>query len=103
MHPQRLTPNPPKLGCIGDRAGSRSIVHVAQTARRKPHSGLVARLKEPERAQPERQQGEESPGPRRADGEEQHDQHPGRRQRYDTEPASPLLAAWSYVGNDGDG
>ena len=103
MHPQRLPLNPPELGCIGDRAGSRSIVHVAQTARRKPHSGLVASLKEPERADPEWKECHEPPGPRRADGEEQHDQHPGPRQRYDTEPASPLLAARSDVGNDGDG
>jgi hypothetical protein len=52
MDPQCLTPHLRQLSRLFDWTGT--LVHVALTARRKPHSGLVASLKKPERAQPER-------------------------------------------------
>jgi hypothetical protein len=50
MHAQSLPANPLEVGRILDRL--RSVVHVAQTARRESHSGFVASLKEAQRGDP---------------------------------------------------
>lgn len=59
MHAERLLANPAALGRILDRL--RSFVHVAQTARRKSHSGLVSSLKKPERSHPDGREEYEPP------------------------------------------
>lgn len=103
MHGEGLAANLLKRCRIEDRAESGSIVHVAQTARREPDSGLVSRLKEPERAQPERQQREETPGARCAQSyQEDHDQR-GCTERDESESPSLRLTARSDIRDDGDG
>lgn len=103
MNPQGLTADLTQLGRIGNRTGSGAVVHVALTARREPDSGLVSRLKEPERAQPERQQREEPPGARCAQSyQEDHDQR-GCTERDESESTSLRLTARSDVRDDGDG
>jgi len=59
-----------QLGGIGDRL--RAVIHVAQTARRKPHSGLVAGLKDAERANPDRPEEYHPPAARRVNNNEDH-------------------------------
>jgi len=103
MDPHRLTTNPPELGGIGDRAGARSIVHVAQTARREPHSGLVSRLKESERAQPQRKECEEAPGARCAQDYQQDHEQRGCGERDESESTPLRLTAWSDVRDGCDG
>lgn len=100
MNPQRLAPNLRQLSRRLNRTGS--IVHVAQTARREAHSGLVFGLKEPECAQPDRQ---ECDHPRRAGcvktNQKQNENGRGA-ERNEPEPAPLRLPLRSDVGN-GDG
>lgn len=101
MDPQRLTPNLRQLSGLFD--WTRPIVHVALTARGELHSGFVSRLKESERAQPERQQREESPGARCAqDHQEDHEQR-GCTERDESESTPLRLTARSDVRYGGDG
>jgi hypothetical protein len=101
MNPQRLTPNLRQLS--GRFDWTRPVVHVALTARCEPDSGLVSCLKESERAQPERQQREESPGARCAqDHQEDHEQR-GGTERDESEPTPLRLPAWSDIRYGGDG
>ena len=103
MDGEGLAANLPKLCRIADRTNSGSIVHVALTARREPHSGPGSRLKEPERAQPERQQCEESPGARRAQSDQEDHEQRGCSERDEPESTSLRLTARSDVRDDGDG
>jgi hypothetical protein len=101
MHPQRLTPNLRQLS--GRFDWTRPRVHVALTARREPDSGLVFCLKESERAQPERQHCEQSPGTRCAqDHQENHEQR-GGTERDESESTPLRLTARSDVRDDSDG
>jgi hypothetical protein len=92
-----------QLRRIGDRTGSGAVIHVALTARREPHSGFVSRLKEPERAEPERQQCEESPGARFAPDHQESHQQRGCSERDESESTPLRLPARSDVRDDGDG
>jgi len=80
----------------------RSIVHIAQTARREAHSGLVSSLKEPERADPEWKQCDEAPGTRCAQSNQQNDEEGGAREPDKTQPTPLRLAARSDVRDEGD-
>jgi hypothetical protein len=100
MNPQRLTPNLRQLRGLFD--WTRPVVHVALTARREPDSGLVSCLKKSERAQPERQHCEQSPGARCAkDHQEDHEQR-GCSERDESESTPLRLTAWSDIRDDGD-
>ena len=103
MHPQRLPPNLSQLSRLGDRTRPCPVVHVAQTARREPDSGLVSCLKESERAQPERQKCEQSPGGRCAQNHHQDHEQRGCTERDESESTPLRLAARSDVRDDGDG
>jgi hypothetical protein len=101
MHPQRLTPNLRQLS--GQFDWTRPVVHVALTARCEPDSRFVSCLKESERAQPERQQREESPGARCAqDHQDDHEQR-GSSERDESESTPLRLTARSEVRDGGDG
>ena len=103
MDPQRLTTNPPELSRIGDRAGSGPVVHIALTARCEPDSGLVSGLKESERAQPERQEGEKAPGSGGAERKAEQGEDGCDRKHDEAEPAPARLAPRSDVRDEGDG
>jgi len=80
MHPECLFANPVELARIIDRL--RSFVHVAQTARRKSHSGLVSSLKEPERSHPDGREEYQPPDCGRAKPKENSTEHQGRAESH---------------------
>jgi hypothetical protein len=68
VHEASLTSNLAALGRIGNWLST--FVHVAQTARREVHSGLISSLKETHQADPERRKEYKSPTPWRSETEE---------------------------------
>ena len=103
MDPQRLASNLRELGRLLDRARTRAIIEVAQTARRETHSGFVFGLEESERADPERNEDRETPDGRNTRGNEDHREHGGKRERDVAKPSAPLLALRADIRNEGDG
>ena len=93
VYSARLPPHLLELRRLGD--GLRSLIHVAQTARRQSHSSLVARLEEAERARIEDEDQRKPPNQRcidrdKADGE----QYPSAERRDSHhEPLAPLTSA----------
>ena len=100
MHAQRLTADPPQLIRILDRF--RSAIHIALTARRESHSGLVASLEEPQRGQPEKRKECESPDIGRAKRVEDPGEHQGGTEGHDAEAHAALPAARTDVRDGGD-
>jgi len=97
MDPHRLASNLRQLSRLLDWRGF--IVHVALTARREAHSGLVAGLKESQRAEPEWHKRDESPGAGRMRRKE-HGHERGRYQKRDKPESTALrLPAGSDVRN----
>jgi hypothetical protein len=68
VHGASLTSNLAALGRISDWLST--FVHVAQTARCEPDSGLFSSLKETQQANPEGRKEYESPTPRRSETKE---------------------------------
>src|SRR5688572_13662898 len=91
MHAQSLPANPPEVGWILDQL--RSVVHVAQTARRESHSGFVASLKEAQRGDPQQRKHCEPPNLGRPEAEEDATEHQRRAEGDHAEAqAMPLTA-----------
>lgn len=100
MHAQRPPTNPPQLVRILDRF--RSAIHVAPTARRESHSGLVSSLKETQRGHPEQRKECESPDTGRAKRQEDSTEHQGGTERHDAEAQAALPAARTDIRDGGD-
>jgi len=100
MHPERLFANPAELGRIIDRL--RSCVHVAQTARRKSHSGLVSSLKKSERSHPDGRKEYEPPDCGRAKPKENSTEQQCRAERHCAEAQAALLPAGTDIRDWGD-
>src|SRR5438477_434318 len=103
----RLQVNEPRLSaylCELSRGADsfRSRVQVAQTARSEADSGLVERLEEAERADPQGEKAGEPPQPRRIEEEEQRREHSGRHHGDDPQPQPLPLATRPDVGNQLD-
>ncbi len=92
-----LTSYPRQLRWIGDRCNAR--IHVAQTARREAHSGLVASLKDAERADPGRHKDDEPRRARRSHKEEDDGKESSGSERNDPQSEAGSLAARADVGN----
>lgn len=101
MHAHRLTANPPELLRVLDRL--RSVVHVALTARRKSHSGPVARLKEAQRGHPQRWKQCEPPDRRRAHPEQDAGTEQRRAEGHKAEAKAVALTAGTDVRDRSDG
>ena len=86
-----------QLPRIGDRFSA--CVHVAQTVRREAHSGLVASLKNAERADPGRHKEDEPRGARRVKKEEDDGKEGSGSERNDPQSETRSLAARADVGN----
>jgi len=97
----RLRTNPLQLNGVGDRLSSR--VHVAQTARGKAYSGLIARLIVAEPREPEQREAGGSRHRRRVQCEERGGEHGAGPERNDAEPEPLPLAAGSDVRNRANG
>lgn len=95
MHPESLSANPAELGWIIDRL--RSVVHVALTARRKSHSGLVSSLKESERGHPYGRKEREPPDGGCAKQEESSTEQQRRTEGHGAKTQAVLLAAGTDV------
>lgn len=102
MDPQRLASYLRELGRLLDRTRAGAIIEVAQTARREAYSGLVFGLEEAERADPEREEDDQTPGSRKTRGNDDHSEHRGERERDVTESSALRLAPRADVGNRGD-
>src|SRR5258708_2821687 len=92
-----LTSYPRELRRIGDCCNAR--IHVAQTARREPHSGLVTSMKDAERADPGRHKQDEPRGARRVKKEEDDGKESSGSERNDPQSETGSLAARADVGN----
>jgi len=101
MDPQRLTPDLRQLS--GRFDWTRPVVHFALTARREPDSGFVSRLKESERAQPEREECDKAPACGAVEQKPEHGEDGSDREHDEAEPAPTRLAARSDIRDDGDG
>ena len=101
MHAHRLTANPPELLRILDRL--RPVVHVALTARRESHSGLVSCLKEAKRGHPQRCTQCQPPDRRRAHPEEDAGNEQRRAEGHEAEAQAVALTAGTDVRGWGDG
>jgi hypothetical protein len=101
MHGLDLSADPLELNGVGDGLGSG--IRIAQTARPKPDSRLVARLKVAERGQPERRETRRPPDVGRAQDDECRGQQGGYPECDDakSEPVPPATRA--DVGNRGNG
>ena len=99
MDPQRLASNLRELGRALDRTCARAVIEVAQTARRETHSGLVFGLEEPERADPERNEYDETPNCRKTRVDENHGERRGQCQRDVAEPSALRLASRADIRN----
>lgn len=86
-----------ELNGVGDGLGSR--IQIAQTARRKLDSRLVARLKVAEPSEPERRETGDSPGSRRVQCDQHHGERGAGAQRDDAKSEPLPAAAWPDVGN----
>jgi len=93
----RLPAHLHQLRRIGDWCNAR--IHVAQTARREAHSGLVASLKDAERADPRRHKEDEPRGARRVKKEEDDGKEGSGSERNDPQSETGSLAARADVGN----
>jgi hypothetical protein len=100
MHPERLLANAAALGRIIDRL--RSFVHVAQTARRKSHSGLVSSLKKSERSHPYGRKEYQPPDCGRANPKENSTKQQCRAESDRAEAQAALLPARTDVRGRGD-
>lgn len=90
MNGPRLPPDLSQLNGIADALSSR--VHVAQTARREPDSGLVASLKEAEGADPERDDARQPPESGCIEQQERRGENTRSHRRENAEPEPLLLA-----------
>ena len=97
MDAARLPAHLSQLRRIGNwcKAG----IHVAQTARREPHSRLVTSLKDAERADPGGHEEDQPPATRRINKEENEGKETGGGERGDPESEAGSLAARADVGN----
>jgi hypothetical protein len=101
VHDASLTWNLAALGRIGNWLST--VVHVAQTARREVHSGLISSLKETHQADPERRKEYKSPTPWRSETEEDASEQGSGHQGHDAQSLALLLAARTNVRDVLDG
>ncbi len=83
MNRAGLTSHLRHLGRIGDRRSAR--IHIAQTARREPDSGLVASLKDSQRANPQRHEQRHPPDVWRTESEEHASEEDRGAERHETQ------------------
>lgn len=95
MNRAGLTSHPRQLHRIGDRRSA--CIHIAQTARRKSDSGLIARLKDPQRADPQRHDQSQPPSAAGTDSEEDDTEEEGGAERHEAESQTMSLAARADV------
>lgn len=97
MHGAGLAPNLPERVRVRDGFGTR--IHVAPTARRELHSGLVSSLKEPECGDPEWHDQRNSPRPRDLDRKQDDGKQGTGAQGDEAESETVPLAAGADVGD----
>ena len=86
-----------QLPGIGDRLSA--CIHVAPTARSEPDSRLIERLKDPQRANPQRHKQREAPAARRIEGEECCREENRDRKRHEPKCQALSLTARTDVGD----
>ena len=90
-----------QLRQIGDRRSA--CIHIAQTARRKPDSGLVASLQDPQRADPQRHDQSHAPSASGIESEKEDSEEDGGAERRESQSQAVSLTARADVWSSHSG